>query len=115
MVRIEAVLRRTASRCGKLSFTGFTIKPAKGEAWIKGEQLEPHPTVLFWRSFFMQHPSQVLSREQILNMIYENNEKAVSDRTIDVHIKHLRGKIGEKTPKDYIQTVRGMGYKFVGL
>lgn len=115
MVRIEAVLRRTASRCGKLSFTGFTIKPAKGEAWIGGEQLELTHFEFKLLHTFMQHPNQVLSREQILTYIYENNEKAVTDRTIDVHIRNLRGKIKEKTPKDYIQTVRGMGYKFVAL
>ncbi|MEH7439479.1 response regulator transcription factor [Neobacillus drentensis] len=115
MVRIEAVLRRTASRCGKLSFTGFTIKPAKGEAWIDGEQLELTHFEFKLLHTFMQHPNQVLSREQILTFIYENNEKAVTDRTIDVHIRNLRGKIKEKTPKDYIQTVRGMGYKFVSL
>ncbi|MBM7647464.1 two-component system alkaline phosphatase synthesis response regulator PhoP [Bacillus ectoiniformans] len=114
MVRIEAVLRRTASRCGKLSFTGFTIKPAKGEAWINGEQLQLTLFEFKLLHTFMQHPDQVLSREQILNFVYENNERAVSDRTIDVHIKHLREKIREKTTKDYIQTVRGMGYKFVG-
>lgn len=115
MVRIEAVLRRTASRCGKLSFTGFTIKPAKGEAWINGEPLELTHFEFKLLHTFMQHPDQVLSREQILMSIYEKNEKSVSDRTIDVHIKHLREKIKEKTPKDYIQTVRGMGYKFVAL
>ena len=115
MVRIEAVLRRTASRCGKLSFTGFTIKPAKGEAWINGAQLELTHFEFKLLHLFMQHPDQVLSREQILALIYKNNEKAVSDRTIDVHIKHLREKIKEKTPKEYIQTVRGMGYKFVAL
>ncbi|MFD1708317.1 response regulator transcription factor [Siminovitchia sediminis] len=113
MVRIEAVLRRTASRCGKLSFTGFTIKPAKGEALINGEPLELTHFEFKLLHIFMQHPDQILSREQILNFIYENNEKAVSDRTIDVHIKNLREKIKSKTPKDYIQTVRGMGYKFV--
>lgn len=115
MVRIEAVLRRTASRCGKLSFTGFTIKPAKGEASINGEQLELTHFEFKLLHIFMQHPDQILSREQILTLIYENNEKAVSDRTIDVHIKNLREKIKDKTPKDYIQTVRGMGYKFVAL
>ncbi|WP_026583181.1 response regulator transcription factor [Bacillus sp. J33] len=115
MVRVEAVLRRTASRCGKLTFTGFTIKPAKGEAWINGEKLELTHFEFKLLHTLMQHPSQVLSREQILSFIYENNEKSVSDRTIDVHIKHLREKIKEKTPKDYIQTVRGMGYKFVAL
>lgn len=115
MVRIEAVLRRTASRCGKLSFTGFTIKPAKGEAWIHGEQLELTHFEFKLLHTFMQHPNQVLSREQILNYIYEYNQKAVFGRTIDVHIKNLRDKIKEKTPKDYIQTIRGMGYKFVGI
>jgi DNA-binding response OmpR family regulator len=115
MVRIEAVLRRTASRCGKLSFTGFTIKPAKGEASINGEQLELTHFEFKLLHTFMQHPDQVLSREQILTFIYEKNEKVVSDRTIDVHIKNLREKIKEKTPKDYIQTIRGMGYKFVGI
>lgn len=115
MVRIEAVLRRTASRCGKLSFTGFTIKPVKGEALIDGMKLDLTQFEFRLLHAFMQHPNQILSRDQILSLIYEKNEKAVSDRTIDVHIKNLRDKIREKTPKDYIQTVRGMGYKFVGL
>ncbi|MBY0122831.1 response regulator transcription factor [Bacillus sp. S/N-304-OC-R1] len=115
MVRLEAVLRRTASRCGKLTFNGFTIKPAKGEAWINGEQLDITHFEFKILHSFMQNPNQVLSRERILDYIYQNNEKAVSDRTIDVHIKNLREKIKEKTPKEYIQTVRGMGYKFVGL
>lgn len=112
MVRIEAVLRRTASRCGKLTFTGLTIKPAKGEARINGELLDLTNFEFRLLHMFMQHPGQILSRTQILDSIYENNEKAVTERTIDVHIKNLREKIKEKTPKDYIQTVRGMGYRF---
>jgi len=115
MVRIEVILRRTASRCSKLSFGGLTIKPIKGEVWMDSEQLELTHFEFKLLHMFMQNPNQVLSREQILTFIYENNEKAVSERTIDVHIKHLREKIKEKTPKDYIQTVRGMGYKFVAL
>ncbi|MGD7054284.1 response regulator transcription factor [Sutcliffiella horikoshii] len=114
MVRIEAVLRRTAARCGKLSFTGFTLKPAKGEALINGSPLNLTNFEFKLLHFFMQNSDQVLTREQILNSIYEHHEKMVSDRTIDVHIKHLREKIKMYTPKDYIQTVRGMGYKFVG-
>ncbi|MCM3587396.1 response regulator transcription factor [Mesobacillus maritimus] len=115
MVRIEAVLRRTASRCGKLSFTGLTIKPVKAEAWLNGDLLELTHFEFKLLHTFMQHPNQVLSRQQILSSIYENNEKSVSDRTIDVHIKHLREKLKQKTTKDYIQTVRGMGYKFVAV
>lgn len=115
MVRIEAILRRTATPGGKLSFSGLTIIPIKGEAWINGEQLELTLFEFKLLHTFMQHPDQVLSRDQILTFIYEKNEKVVSDRTIDVHIKNLREKIREKTPKDYLLTVRGMGYKFVGF
>lgn len=114
MVRIEAVLRRTSARCGKLSFTGFTLKPAKGMATVNGESLPLTHFEFKLLHTFMQHPGQVLSREQILTFVYEHHEKDVSDRTIDVHIKNLREKIRAKTPKDYIRTVRGMGYKFVG-
>ncbi|WP_100401803.1 response regulator [Bacillus sp. FJAT-42315] len=115
MVRIEAVLRRTASRCGKLSFNGLTVKPVKGEAKWNGELLELTNFEFRLLHLFMQHPEQVLSREQILTYLYQHHEKAVTERTIDVHIKNLREKIKEKTPQDYIQTVRGMGYKFAGL
>jgi DNA-binding response OmpR family regulator len=115
MVRVEAVLRRTASRCGKLSFTGLTLKPVKGEALIHGEPLDLTLFEFKLLHTFMKNPNQILTREQILDNIYENSEKIVSDRTIDVHIKNLREKLRKKTPKDYIQTVRGMGYKFVGL
>lgn len=112
MVRIEAVLRRTASRCGKLSFRGLTIKPHKGEALVNGEKLELTYFEFKILHLFMQHPGQILSRTQILNSIYANNEKAVTERTIDVHIKNLREKIKQKSPIDYIQTIRGMGYMF---
>jgi len=112
MVRIEAVLRRTASRCGKLSFIGLTIKPIKGEALVNGAALDLTFFEFRLLHLFMQHPGQVLSRTQILDSIYENNERDVTDRTIDVHIKNLREKIKQLTDIEYIHTVRGMGYKF---
>ncbi|MGE8204607.1 response regulator transcription factor [Heyndrickxia sp. NPDC080065] len=112
MVRIEAVLRRTASRCGRISFTGLTVKPVKGEALVNGEILDLTNFEFKLLHMFMQHPEQIFTREQILNHIYDQQEKAVTERTIDVHIKNLRDKLKEKAPKDYIQTVRGMGYKF---
>ncbi|MBS4174485.1 response regulator transcription factor [Bacillus sp. FJAT-49736] len=112
MVRIEAVLRRTASRCGKLSFGGLTIKPIKGEVFINGIPLELTIFEFKLLHLLMHHPGQVLSRGQILDSIYENNEKEVTDRTIDVHIKNLREKMKQITLIEYIHTVRGMGYKF---
>ncbi|MDQ0273944.1 response regulator transcription factor [Cytobacillus purgationiresistens] len=113
MVRIKAVLRRTGSHCGTLRFHGLTLKIVAREAWIQNKKLDLTHFEFTILMTFMKHPGQVLSREQILNYIYKNNEKAVSNRTIDVHIKHLREKINTQTPKNYIQTVRGVGYKLV--
>lgn len=113
MVRIEAVLRRTSNRCQKISFKELTIKPIKGEALLDGEVLDLTFFEFNLLYMFMKHPNQVLSRKQILDYIYTHNEKVVTERTIDVHIKNLRDKMKYKVPKDYIRTVRGMGYKFV--
>ena len=58
-------------------------------------------------SLLMGKPGRVYTRETIMNTIWEN-EVVVGDRTIDVHIRKLREKIGDKT----IKTVKGVGYKF---
>ena len=60
-------------------------------------------------SLLMKKPGKVFTRENIMNHIWKN-EVIVGDRTIDVHIRKLREKIGES----YIKTVKGVGYKFEG-
>jgi two-component system, OmpR family, alkaline phosphatase synthesis response regulator PhoP len=52
-------------------------------------------------------PGKVFKRENILDLVW-GDEVVVGDRTIDVHIRKLREKLGE----DYIKTVKGVGYKF---
>lgn len=54
-------------------------------------------------------PSKVFKREVILDRVWGGNEVVVGGRTIDVHIRKLREKIGE----DHFKTVKGVGYKFV--
>lgn len=61
---------------------------------------------------FMTHPDQIFPREQIINIIYKKNEKVISERTVDVHIKNLREKIAKYTDHSFIVTLRGIGYKF---
>jgi len=58
-------------------------------------------------AFLASKPGKVFSRESILNHVW-GNDVVVGNRTIDVHIKRLREKIGEK----YLKTVKGIGYKF---
>ena len=55
-------------------------------------------------------PEKVIKREKIMEIVW-GSEVVVGDRTIDVHIRKLRGKIGDK----YFKTVKGVGYKFVPL
>lgn len=59
--------------------------------------------------FLSSKPGKVFSRETLLEKIW-GNDVYVVPRTIDVHIRKLREKLGE----DYIQTIKGVGYKFVG-
>lgn len=58
-------------------------------------------------SLMMSKPGKVFTRDSIMNSIWEN-EVVVGDRTIDVHIRKLREKLGD----NYIKTVKGVGYKF---
>jgi len=63
----------------------------------------------------MVHPNQILSREQIIDELYPNNEKAVTERSIDVHIGRLREKLIWDGDNALIETIRGMGYRFVAF
>ncbi|KKC47802.1 DNA-binding response regulator [Paenibacillus sp. VTT E-133280] len=114
VTRVNTVLRRTSNRCSKISFKGLTIKPLRGEVKYNGNivPLTQHEFKLLY--FFMRHPNQILSREQILCELYPNEEKNVIDRTVDVHVGKLREKI--ETSSDvpcFFETIRGMGYRFV--
>ncbi len=114
VTRVETVLRRTSNRCQKLSRSGLTLKPQKGEVTYKGKPIELTAFEFRILQLLMMHPGQVISRQQILDSLYELHEKIVSERTIDVHIRHLRQKLQEDTSLNVIETVRGMGYKFNG-
>lgn len=114
LAHVEAVLRRTGQFCQKVTFHGITIMPRKGKVLVRDKEvkLTPHEFKLLYH--LMKHSNTVFSREQLVLHIYPCHEQTVLDRTIDAHIKKLREKV-EDTPSHpkRIQTVRGMGYKFV--
>lgn len=115
VTRVEAVLRRTAQRCSKITYRGLTLKPLRGEIHYKGESivLTHHEYRLLY--FLMRHPNQILTREQIVEELYPNQEKIVTERTVDVHIGKLREKLKYDGESEMIETVRGMGYRFVAF
>lgn len=114
LAHIEAVLRRTEQFCQKVTHNGLTIMPRKGEVLLMDKQvnLTTHEFNLLY--YLMKYSNTVFTREQLVMEIYPYHEQTVLDRTIDAHIKKLREKI-EDTPSkpERIQTVRGMGYKYV--
>jgi two-component system alkaline phosphatase synthesis response regulator PhoP len=114
IAQVEAVLRRTGRFCQKIVYEGLCIMPRKGEVVLYGKDVKLTKYEFNLLYFFMQNPDIVLSREQLMEQIHPNMESSVMDRTIDAHIKKLREKIEDYPSKPKrVQTVRGMGYKFV--
>ncbi|UED75896.1 response regulator [Brevibacillus sp. DP1.3A] len=113
VARVESILRRTNQRCSKITYRGLTIKALRGEVHYLGESLSltQHEFRLLY--FLMMHPNQILTREQIIDELYPHNEKVVTERTIDVHIGKLREKLKWDGDSELIETIRGMGYRFV--
>lgn len=114
VTRVETVLRRAGHYCQKVSFGNLTLKPNKHEVWVGSKQLQLTASEFAILKKLMLHPDQVMTREQLLQTLYPLHEKDIFERTIDVHVKNIREKIkkgGVSAPM--IQTVRGVGYKFV--
>jgi len=114
MAHVEAVLRRTGQFCQRIVFDGLCMMPRKGEVLLYDQAIKLTKVEFELLYFLMQHPNRVFSREQLVGQIYAQDEQSILERTIDAHIKKLREKI-EAIPSEpeRIQTVRGMGYKFV--
>ena len=72
-----------------------------------GEQIDLARKELELLMLLVSKPGKVFSREEIFNKIW-GNDVIVGTRTIDVHIRKLREKIGD----DFIKTIKGIGYKF---
>ena len=114
IAQVEAVLRRTGHFCLKIVTEGLCIMPNKGEVLLYGKDIRLTKYEFSLLHYFMQNPNIVLSREQLITHIYPYAERTVMDRTIDAHIKKLREKIEiDSSQPKRVQTVRGMGYKFV--
>jgi two-component system alkaline phosphatase synthesis response regulator PhoP len=106
--RVNALFRRlNKQETKKLELNGLTIDPERFMVQVDGNDV-----VLAKKEFELLHllalkPGRVFLRNEILNQVW-GNEVIVGDRTIDVHIRKIRQKLGV----DCITTVKGVGYKF---
>lgn len=110
VARVKAVLRRgEAKRMGKKS--PFEVDQDGRRIFILGTEITLTPNEFNILAHFIQHPGRVYSRDQLLDQLYDDF-RAVSDRTVDSHIKNLRKKLTKALPdKDVIVSVYGVGYK----
>jgi two-component system phosphate regulon response regulator PhoB len=115
IARIKAVIRRVSPTllAEKVEFHGLKLDPVSHHVTINEEALDLGPTEFRLLHFFMTHTERVYSREQLLDNVWGTNVY-VEDRTVDVHIRRLRKAISGAGHEDFIQTVRGAGYRFSG-
>ncbi len=109
--RIKALLRRKNTQNGQplQNTADITIDPERFIVTRKGEELNLPRKEFQLLNLLMSKPGNVFTRENILGDIW-GHEIVVGNRTIDVHIRKLREKLGD----EYIQTIKGVGYKFMG-
>jgi two-component system response regulator ResD len=110
VARVQALLRRAGNTdYSTMSFDGLEINEIGRDVYIDGEKLDLSPKEFELLVFLADNKGIALSREQILNSVWDYDYFGDA-RTVDTHIKKLRLKLGDKG--DFIQTVRGIGYKF---
>ena len=115
VARVKAVLRRhqKIDESGKLNIGGILIiDTEKHEVTVKGQMIDLTSTEFRILKLFVSNKSKVFSRYDILDYLW-GDEKIVLDRTIDVHIKNLRDKLGKAG--QLIRNIRGVGYKLEAL
>ena len=111
VARVEAILRRTNKRSESevLEAGGIVIDKAAHLVTVDGREVNLSYKEFELLTFFVENKGLALSREQILNHVW-NYDYYGDARTIDTHVKKLRSKMGKKG--DMIKTIWGMGYKF---
>lgn len=111
VARVEAILRRTMQNDSSeiLEIGGIVVDQSAHSVMIDGSPIELSYKEFELLVFFMENKGIALSREKILNSVW-NYDYYGDARTIDTHVKKLRSKMGEKG--DMIKTIWGLGYKF---
>ncbi len=112
IARVQAVLRRAQGDGGEVIKSGvLTVDGAGHRVTADGIDVRLGPTEYRLLHFLMTHPDRVYSRAQLLDRVWGANVY-VEERTVDVHIRRLRKALAVGNADQYIQTVRGAGYRF---
>lgn len=112
--RIRAILRRIMARReqsgGQIEVNGVILNPGTREVRCDGRRVEVTTFEFDILELLMRAAGRVLSRDDVMQSIYDRLSTPY-DRSIDMHISHLRRKLS--TERELIKTVRGVGYQFL--
>jgi len=112
LARVKNALRRSEARRDApdvLKAGDAVLDREKMSFTLKGKSVALTKLEFRILAFLMENPGKVFSRDQLLSGAWEG-EAYVVDRTVDVHVRSIRSKLGKH--RDYIETVRGSGYRF---
>lgn len=113
--RIRSVLRRAGKRQSVLNIGSLIVDTDKGTVTRDGQELYLSALEYKLLLVFLNNRGQVLTREKLLEEIWDSAGDYVEDNTLTVYIKRLREKIEADPQKpNHIKTVRGLGYKLEG-
>ncbi|MCB1688361.1 MAG: response regulator [Halioglobus sp.] len=95
-----------------LSYRGVTLDPQKYECSVQGQRIELTPVEFKLLHGMVSQPGRVFSRDQLMDIAY-TDDRVVSDRTIDTHVKNLRRKLSQSGDEvGQVHSIYGVGYKF---
>ena len=111
--RVKAVLRRSQPKqpTAQHRLEGLTLDESQHTVTIDGQRITLTYKEYELLRLFLSHPGMAFSREQLLQTVW-NTDYAVETRTVDMHIRTLRQKLGAYGR--YIETIRGVGYRLEG-
>jgi len=113
LLRLRAVLRRTQPAApvvnGDVTFGRLRVDPEAHQVWLDGDEVTLTALEFKLLTTLLSRKGRVQSRKQLLDDVW-GIQADVSTRTVDTHVKRLRQKLG--LAGDYIETLRGVGYRF---
>lgn len=114
VARIRAHLRRGEmdAEPGSVGIGPFQLDRAARRVFLGGRELALTSTEFNLLEFFLSHPGRAYSREQLLEAVW-GEQRYVTPRTVDVHVRRLREQIEDQADAPrFLTTVRGFGYRF---
>jgi len=120
VARVRAMLRRPRASAEfaqeaipPVSFGELVIDPGRHEVTVRGEAVELTAREFALLAAMVAHPGLVFTRSQLLEQVW--GDEYYDDHVVDVHVGNLRKKLMDDAANPrYVQTVRGVGYRFVG-